>query len=148
MHLPSQRVESRQSVITDHPLDPMTNKLFLATRLSVMATTMKGALLAAVAFSLALPAMASNQEALKAGDWDFINSATDGTSYFGQVQTQLGDQIVLKVRVKGDQSIENKDYVIITAIKCGEKMFKQAGGQWARPTDDMVVKWWIEFACQ
>ena len=115
IHSPSQRVGSRQSAMTDHPSNPMTNKLFLATSLSVLATTMKGALLAAVAFSLALPAMASNQEALKAGDWDFINSATDGTSYFGQVQTQLGDQIVLKVRVKGDQSIENKDYVIQTS---------------------------------
>lgn len=128
--------------------DLLTKTSILASNPSGMRITMKRSLFAAIALGLAIPAIASDQEALKTGSWDFMNSAADGTSYFGQVQTRLDDQIVLRVRVKGDPSIENKDYVIITAIKCREGMFKQAGDQWRKPTDDMVVKWWIEFACR
>jgi len=108
---------------------------------------MKLAFFSALVLALATPAMVKAQS-LRSGNWDYITTADDETSYFGQVLSRMGNQIVLKVLVINAQDQPDQDYVITRGIKCNEKMLKSKRGQWTKVAEDVVGWSWIQFACQ
>ena len=109
--------------------------------------TMKLALFSALVLALATPAVVNAQN-LRNGNWDYITTAEDETSYFGQILSRMGNQVVLKVLVVNGKDEADKDYVVTRGVKCKEKMLKAKRSQWKKVAEDVVGWSWIQFACQ
>ena len=109
--------------------------------------TMKLALFAALALALATPAVVNAQN-LRNGNWDYITTADDETSFLDQILSSMGDQVVLKVLVVNSKDEVDKDYVVTRGVKCKEKMLKAKRSQWKKVAEDVVGWSWIQFACQ
>ena len=107
---------------------------------------MKIAFFSALALTFAVPAMGIAQDGLS-GNWDYIGVANDGTTYFGEIKTKLGNQVVLRIRIVDDPESKSKDYVITNGIKCRERMVKQSK-DWKKPQSNSVWNMWINFACK
>ncbi|QNJ06314.1 hypothetical protein SynMEDNS5_01597 [Synechococcus sp. MEDNS5] len=72
--------------------------------------------------------------------------AEDGTLYFAKVETKIAGTVVIKMRVINDPDTEDKDYTMIKAFKCRERLVK-GDGQWNPVKKSSVGAYMLDFGC-
>tara|TARA_B100001094_G_scaffold247992_1_gene244933 strand:+ start:573 stop:902 length:330 start_codon:yes stop_codon:yes gene_type:complete len=109
---------------------------------------MSFALPAALGLALALPALAIAKD-LRKGNWDYMTTAADEQSYYGQVLSRMGNQVVIKVLVTSPKDEVEKDYVLTYAIECKKMGIKQRGERkWEKIDQSSVAQSWWQWACK
>ena len=78
--------------------------------------------------------------------YEYIVDAEDGTLYFAKVETKIAGTVVIKMRVINDPDSEDKDYTLIKAFKCRERLVKD-DGQWNPVPKSSVGAYMLDFAC-
>ena len=79
--------------------------------------------------------------------FEYIVDAKDGTLYFAKIETKVSDTVVINMRVVNDPDSEEKDYVLVNAFKCRERLVKESGGQWRPVAKNTVGDYTLEFGC-
>ena len=99
------------------------------------------------AFNAAFAASPLQASSPQDDGFEYIIDAKDGTLYFAKIETKIADTVVIKMRVINDPDSENKDYVLVNAFRCRERLVKESGGQWRQVAKNTVGDYMLEFGC-
>lgn len=93
-------------------------------------------------------AAAPSQEATpKDEGYEYVVDAKDGTLYFAKVETKVAGTVVITMRIINDPDSDDKDYTLIRAFKCQERLVKENDGQWRPVAKGTVGDYMIAFGC-